>query len=200
MNSIFDLYLFPRNQLVPSLTHFSHISASSIVDCTQASASHWNTYQPYLFSSRHHPPSINSYLILSSLSSLQHQNSLLFIPPATELWNCLPLHIRISSSLSTLKNTFNQFYLNSISSLVTVHFKLSPCHHLLLIHVSYIFSTNLRISQLVFAIDFISHVFNKVLKEEKKSCFSLNIFFIIFFICLTQVYSFIEMIKNTPKK
>ena len=53
--------------------------------------------------------------------------------------HCLPLHIRISSSLSTLKNTFNQFYLNStISSLVTVHFKLSPCHHLSLIHVSYI--------------------------------------------------------------
>ena len=139
MNSISDFYLFPHNQLVPSLTHFSHISVSSIIDCAQASASHWNTYQPYLFSSRHHPPSINSYPILSSLSSPQHQNSLLFIPPATELWNCLPLHIRISSSLSTLKNTFNQFYLNStISSLVTVHFKLSPCHHLSLIHVSYI--------------------------------------------------------------
>ena len=106
MNSISDLYLFPRNQLVPSLTHFFHISVSSIVDCAQASASHWNTYQPYLFSSRHHPPSINSYPILSSLSSLQHQNSPLFIPPATELWNCLPLHIRISSSLSTLKKHF----------------------------------------------------------------------------------------------
>ena len=104
MNSIFDLYLFPCNQLVPSLTHFSHISVSSIVDDAQASASHWNTCLPYLFSSRHHPPSINSYPILSSLSSLQHQNSLLFIPTATKLWNCLPLHIRISSSLSTLKN------------------------------------------------------------------------------------------------
>ena len=142
MNSISDLYSPPppppRNQLVPSLTHFSHISVSSIVDCAQASASHWNTYQPYLFSSRHHPPSINLYPILSSLSSLQHQNSLLFIPPARELWNCLPLHIRISSPLSTLKNAFNQFYLNStILSLVTVHFKLSPCHHLSLIHVTY---------------------------------------------------------------
>ena len=37
------------------------------------------------------------------LSSLQHQNSLLFIPPATKLWNSLPLHIRICQSLSTLK-------------------------------------------------------------------------------------------------
>ena len=83
MNSISDFYLFPLNQLVPSLTHFSHISVSSIVDCAQASASYWNTYQPYLFSSRHHPPSINSYPILSSLSSLQHQNFFLFIPPAT---------------------------------------------------------------------------------------------------------------------
>ena len=140
-NSISDIYLPPpsSNQLVPSLTHFSHISVSSIVDCAQASASHWNTYQPYLFSSRHHPPNINSYNILSSLSSLQHQNSLLFIPPATELWNCLPLHIRISSFRSALKNTYNQFYLNfTISSLVTVHFKLSLCHHLSLIHVCYI--------------------------------------------------------------
>ena len=107
INSISDLSFPPCNQLVPSLTHFSHISVSSIIDCSQASASYWNTYQPYLFSSRHHPPSINSYNILSSLSSLQHQNSLLFIPPATELWNCLPLHIRISSSLSALKNTTN---------------------------------------------------------------------------------------------
>ena len=131
MNSIFDLYLFPHNQLVPSLTHFSHISVSSIVDCAQASASHWNTYQPYLFSSRHHPPSINLYPILSSLSSLQHQNSLLFIPLATKLWNSLPLHIRTSSSLSTLKNHFQPILPNStISFLVTVHFKLSPCHHL----------------------------------------------------------------------
>ena len=109
MNSISDIHLTPPpcNQLVPSLTHFSHISVSSIVDCAQASASHWNTYQPYLFSSRHHPPSINSYPILSLLSSLQHQNSLLFIPPATELWSCLPLHIRISSSLSTKKKTLS---------------------------------------------------------------------------------------------
>ena len=100
---ISDLYLFPCNQLVPSLAYFSHISVSSIVDCAQASISHWNTYQPFLFSSRHHQPSINSYPILSSLSSLQHQNFLLFISPATETWNSLPLHIRISSSLSTLK-------------------------------------------------------------------------------------------------
>ena len=109
MNSISDLYLFPCNLPVPFLTHFSNISVSSIVDCAQASAFHWNTYQPYLFSSRHHPPSINLYNILSSLSSLQHQNSLLFIPPATKLWNSLPLHIRTSSSLSTLKkkNTFS---------------------------------------------------------------------------------------------
>ena len=103
----FLIFIFPPpcNQLVPSLTHFSHISVFSIIDCAQASVSHWNTYQLYLFFSIHHPPSINSYNILSSLSSLQYQNSLLFIPPATELWNCLPLHIRISSSLSALKKT-----------------------------------------------------------------------------------------------
>ena len=138
MSSMSDLYLLPLNQLVPSPTHFSRTGVSSIIHLcsSQASATHWNTYQPYLFSSRHYPSSINLYPILSSLSSLQHQNSLLFIPPATELWNSLPLHIRIFSSLSTL---FNLFYFNSIiSSLATVHFKLSPRHHLSLIHVPYI--------------------------------------------------------------
>ena len=75
MNSISDLYFFPFNQLVPSPTHFSHTGASSIIDLcsSQASATHWNTYQPYLFSSIHHPPSIYSYSILSSLSFLQHK-------------------------------------------------------------------------------------------------------------------------------
>ena len=120
------------------LTSLTHTGVSSIIELcsSQASASHWNTCQPYLFSSRHHLPSINSYPILLSLSSLQHQNSLLFNTPPTELWNSLPLHIRISLSLSTL---FNQFYLNStISSLATVYFKRSPRHHLSLIHVPYI--------------------------------------------------------------
>ena len=129
MNSISDLNLFPPNQLVPSPINFSHTGASSIIDLclSQASATHWNVYQSYLFS-------INSYPILSSLSSLQHQNPLLFIPPVIEVCNSLPLHIRRSSSLSTLKkHLFNQFYLNStILSLETVHFKLSPCHHLII--------------------------------------------------------------------
>ena len=70
MNSISDLYLFPlllpRNQLVPSLTHFSHISVPFIVDCAQASASHWNTYQPYLF-----PPDI-IHLALIHITSSHH--------------------------------------------------------------------------------------------------------------------------------
>ena len=97
-----------------------------------------------------------------------------------------------------LKHFFNQFYLNStFSSLVTVHFKLSPCHHLSLIHVSCIllftpchhFPTNLCISQTIFAIDFISHVFKKKFKKRKKSLVFSSEFFkiIIFFICLTQV-------------
>ena len=105
MNSISDLYLFPLNQFVPSPIHFSQTGVSSIIDLcsSQASAIHWNTYKSYLFC-------INSHPILSSLSSLQHQNSLLFIPPVTELWNSLPPHIRIFSSLSTLKkHLFNQF-------------------------------------------------------------------------------------------
>ena len=85
MNSISDLYLFPLNQLVPSTTLFSHTGASFIIDLcsSQASATHRNTFQQYIFSSRHHPPNINSYPILSSLSSLQHQNSLLFLFPTT---------------------------------------------------------------------------------------------------------------------
>ena len=29
---------------VPSLTHLSHTNVSSIIDCAQGSASHWNTY------------------------------------------------------------------------------------------------------------------------------------------------------------
>ena len=108
MNSISDIYFPPHNQFVPSLTHFSHISVSSIVDCAQGYVSHWNTNQPYLFSSRHHSPSIYSYPTFSSISFLQYQNFLLFTPPATELWNSLPLHIRISSSCSTLeKKTFS---------------------------------------------------------------------------------------------
>ena len=150
MNTISDLYLFPRNQLGPSLIQFSHISVSSIVDCAQAFASHRNTYQTYLFSSRHYPPSINSYPIFSSV---QHQNSLLFILPAMEVWNCLPLHIRISSSLSTLKKKhfFNLFYLNStISSLGNSPlqaFSLSPfiinlCTLYLAIYTLSSFSTN----------------------------------------------------------
>ena len=64
-NSYSDLHLFPLNQLVPSPTHFSHTGVSSIIDLcsSQASATHWNTYQPYLFplihipSSRHYHPS-----------------------------------------------------------------------------------------------------------------------------------------------
>ena len=112
MNSISDLYLFPLNQLVLSPTHSSHTGVPSIIDLcsSQAIATHWNTYQPHLFSSRRHPPSINLYPILSSLLSLQHQNSLFFIPPATELWNSLLLHIRISSSLSTLRNTYSTYF------------------------------------------------------------------------------------------
>ena len=88
MNSISDLYLLPLNQLVPSPIHFSHTGVSSIIDLcsSQASATHWITYKSYIFS-------INLYLIISSLSSLQHQNSLLFIPPVTELWNSPPFHI-----------------------------------------------------------------------------------------------------------
>ena len=74
---------------------------------------------------------------------------------------------------------------STISSLVTVHLKLSPCHHLSLTYVSYIqlftpyhhFSTILCISQLVFAIDSISHIFNESLKKKKKrSCFSSEYF------------------------
>ena len=109
MNSISDLFLSPLNQLVLSPTHSSHTGVYLIINLcsSQASDTHWNTYQPYLFSSRHHPPSINLYPILSSLSSLQHQNSLLYIPPATKLCNSLPLNIRISSSFSTLNNTYS---------------------------------------------------------------------------------------------
>ena len=134
MNSISELYLIPLNQLVPFLNYLSHTGVSSIKELcsSQASAPDWNTHQPYLFSSRCHPPSINLYPILSSLASLQHQNSLLFIPPATELWNCLPLHIRISSSLSTLKNTYSRNF--------TLILLFHPCQqstsnfHLVIIH------------------------------------------------------------------
>ena len=65
MSSISDLYLLPLNQLVPSPTHFSHTCVSSIIHLcsSQASATHWNTYQPFYFpliyipSSHHYHPS-----------------------------------------------------------------------------------------------------------------------------------------------
>ena len=76
---------------------------------------------------------------------------------------------------------------------------LTPHHHL---------STNSCISQLVYAIDFISHVFNKKKKKKKKERKSLFCFFVDFFLFLSEkffniIYLFLtqvlKLIKNVLK-